>query len=180
MSELSKKIGKALKVRDLIKEQKSDHDRIDQWQASNTDIYPGEAVENKGHSHKLTVDEYGCGRTSIDEGHFHMIEFFEIVPCEMDGHTHPFKLQEKLEAATSLGHTFRYNGKGEKLTDKPPIPHYHKVEVDEYGNGTTNKVEGHSHKVVGFKIYAAPDGHSHYRLEQQRRHTGEDPWDLGV
>ena len=180
MSELSKKIGVALEVRDKINEQKSDYDIDNQWQASNTDQYAGETVENKGHTHKFLLDDYGNGKTSIDDGYFHMIECYDIIAEVSDGHSHILEMQERTEGETSVGYTFVYNSKGERITSKPPRAHTHEVEVDEYGNGTCSENAKHTHQVRGFKVFAVEDGHSHYRIEQKRITKGKSPWNLGV
>ena len=180
MSELSKKIGVALQAREKINEQKSNYDIDNQWRASNTDQYAGEATEKMGHVHRLIVDEFGNGKTSVDEGHFHMIECYDMIPEASDGHNHLVKMQERLEGETSVGHVCSYNSKGERISDKPPRAHTHELEVDEFGNGQTVEVAGHTHLVRGFKILASLDGHSHYRIEQNRLSKGSSPWNLGV
>lgn len=180
MSELSKKIGIALEAREKINEQKSDYDDDNQWLASNTDQYAGIAVEKLGHTHNLMIDSHGCGRTSIDEGHFHMIEMYDIIPELSDKHTHVLKMQETTEAETSVGYCSVYDEKGKRIPSEVPKPHTHSVILDEYGNGITTENNNHFHKVKVFAVLASKDGHSHYDITKKRLIKGKSPWNLGV
>lgn len=38
--------------------------------------------------------------------------------------------------------------------------HTHRATLDKLGNGRSSTNDGHSHKIIGWKVYAA-DGHSH-------------------
>jgi hypothetical protein len=180
MSELSKKIGLALETRKLINERKSDYDINNQWQASNTNQYTGEAIEAIGHNHTFLVDDFGCGKTSVDQGHFHMIERYDIMPESSDNHTHVLKMQECTEAVTTIGYTQQYDSNNKVTTEYPPIAHSHELMLDEYGNGISSEFKNHTHKIRVFQVLSAKDGHSHYGLEQKRLSKIGAPWNLGV
>lgn len=179
MSVLSEKLKLALNTRKLIKENNAPKVELSSNDPDGT-CYAGTALERFGHSHNFVVDNDGNGKTSVVNGHYHMIESYYIIPSDMDAHDHDLELQEAIEAETSIGYTF-FNKKGEKKTIYPSKPHTHSVNIDKRGRGTTNKVFGHVHQIQGFKILPSEDGHSHYSFDIQTKTSSQtDPWDLGV